>query len=306
MLSAAAARVAIIVPGFTVAPFADEALASLRAQTFPHWRAILVNDGSTDATGAIFDAAAAADPRFHVIHHARQQGLSAARNDGLDAVSAGEHPTEYVGFLDADDVMAPHALERLIMQLDASGNDLVAGAYVRLRPDESGGYSPGNVQPWVVASTSPARTATTLDEHPEASGNIVAWSKLSRLRLWNDHHVRFPLGRLYEDQLVAQKLYHLAGTFDMIPDVIVQWRERADGSSITQAKGTLPVLQQYLAALTEGIAYLGAHGHPAAAAARVALIRQLDLPPLVALAAEHSDPAYRAALDAFVHSLAAR
>ncbi len=291
--------ITVIVPGFDVSPYAREALESLRAQTRDDWIGVLVDDGSTDGTGEIFEAAAAADPRFRVVHHERQAGLSAARNTGLELVG-----TPYVGFLDADDVMTPIAIERLVGTLERTGSDLAVGAYVRLRPDGTGGYAPGPVQPWVSAATDPARDGTTLAEHPDASGNIVAWSKVSRADLWRS--VRFPVGRAYEDQLVAQLLYTQARAFDVVPDVVVQWRERAEGTSITQGKDALPVLRDYLDALAGGIGILDDAGMADAAASRVRLILAMDLPPLVELAQAHPDPAYRTELGAFVRALRAR
>lgn len=294
MTTSTAPAVTVIVPGFDVAPFVPEALASLRAQTRPDWRAILVDDASTDATGSLFDAAAAEDSRFEVVHHDARRGLAAARNTGLDRVD-----TPFVGFLDADDRMRPEALARLVGTLERTGSDAVAGAYVRLRPAPGGGYTAGDVQPWVAAATSPARIATSLTDHPDASGNIVAWSKVSRTDLWRRNGLSFPDGRLYEDQIVAQQLYTRATAFDVIPDVVVEWRERADGTSITQGKNTLPVLREYLAALRAGIEVLQRAEMTDAVASRVRLIRAMDLPPLTAIAATHDDAAYAAELAAF-------
>lgn len=298
MTVSASPAVTVIVPGFDVADYAVDALDSLRAQTRGDWVAILVDDASTDGTGAIFDAAAAADGRFRVVHHASRAGLGAARNTGLDLVD-----TPFVGFLDGDDRLTPRALERLVGTVSASGSDFAVGAYVRLRPSDDGGYAPGVVQPWVAASTDPARTRTTLDQHPEASANIVAWSKVSRAGLWQRTGLRFPIGVAYEDQIVAQQMYTRARAFDVIPDVVVEWRERADGSSITQHKDDLAVMQDYLAALAGGIAVLDTAGQPAAAAARVRLILAMDLPPLVVIARDHPDDAYRRALGAFTREL---
>lgn len=295
------AAVTVIVPGYDVAEWAADALHSLRAQTLTDWTAVLVDDASADATGALFEEAAAADERFEVVHHDRRAGLGAARNTGLDRVR-----TPFVAFLDADDRMTPTALERLVTTLDGSGSDFALGAYVRLRPDTAGGYSPGHVQPWVSAATDPARTGTTLEHHPDASGNIVAWSKVSRMDFWRRAGLRFPVGRAYEDQVVAQQMYTRARAFDVIPDVVVEWRERADGSSITQHKGELPVMRDYLEALTGGIDVLEAAGQTRAVASRVRLILAMDLPPLVELAREHPDPAYRRELGAFARELSAR
>lgn len=293
--------VTVIVPGFDVAAYAAEALDSLRAQTHEHWTAVLVDDASADDTTRIFADAAATDPRFRFVRHDRQRGLGAARNTGLALVD-----TPYTAFLDADDRMRPDALTRLTDTLEHTGSDFVVGAYVRLRPDAEGhGYTAGDVQPWVAAATDPTREGTTLTAHPAASGNIVAWSKVSRTAFWRTHDLRFPEGRYYEDQVLAQRMYTLAETFDVVPDVVVEWRQRRDGGSITQRLGELDVLRDYLEALGEGIALLRAAGADAAVRERAALIRTLDLPPLLRIAETHADPAYRVALEAFVKTLAA-
>lgn len=293
--------VTVVVPGFDIAPFAQEAIDSLRAQTFEDWEAVLVDDASTDDTGAIFDQAAAADPRMRVVHHAQRSGLGAARNTGLDLVE-----TPYLAFLDADDRYTPRALERLVGTVSTSGSDFALGAYVRLRPDPGGTYSAGGVQPWVRAATDPERIATSLSAHPDASGNIVAWSKVSRTGFWRRHALRFPAGKAYEDQVLAQLMYTRARAFDVIPDIVVEWRERADGSSITQRKAELPVLRDYLEALSGGIDVLDSANQTSAADSRVRLILAMDVPPLIEIARDHPDERYRRELGAFVRRLAAR
>lgn len=287
----------VIVPGRDIAAFAPAALDSLRAQTEPRWQAILINDGSADATGELFRAAAADDPRFRAIDTAESHGLGAARNTGLELID-----TQFLGFLDGDDTLTPTALARTLATLHGSGSDFVAGAYVRSRPSGDG-YVPGRVQPWVTAATDPERHGTTIAAHPAASANIVAWSKVSRTEFWQGR--RFPEGVAYEDQVLAQQMYVQARAFDVIPDVLAHWRVRDDGTSITQSKGRLTVLRDYLAALRGGIGVLHTAGARAAVTARIELILAMDLPPLTRIAATHPDPAYRAALDAFLAELRA-
>lgn len=293
--------ITVIVPGFDVGPWVGEAIASLEQQTFTDWVALLIDDASTDDTGRVFSDAAARDERFTVIRQPDRRGLGAARNTGLARVE-----TPYVAFLDGDDRFTPAALERLVTVLDATGSDFAVGAYVRLRPDGEGGYAPGAVQPWVAAATDPERRGTTIDAHPAASGNIVAWSKMSRRDFWQRTGLRFPEGRLYEDQVLAQRMYAAAHAFDVIPDVVVEWRERADGSSITQHKESLPVLRDYLDGMRGGIEVLDAGGRAAAAQARVELILEMDLPPLVSIARDHPADAYRRAIGGFVRELRTR
>ncbi len=296
-MTASAPIVTLIVPGRDIAAFAPAALDSLRAQTESRWRAILIDDGSTDETGAIFDAAAAVDIRFTTIHHAASRGLGAARNVGLEQVDTG-----YLGFLDADDELAPDALARMTGTLEETGSDFVAGAYVRSRA-QGVGYVAGRVQPWVTAATAPERLGTTLAAHPQAVSNIVAWSKVSRTAFWHD--LRFPEGVAYEDQVVAQLMYTRAHTFDVIPDIVVQWRLRADGTSITQGKAQLPVLRDYLAALRGGIRVLHEAGARASVTARIELILAMDVAPLLEIANSHPDPAYAAEVDTFIAELRA-
>lgn len=296
-MTASAPIVTLIVPGRDIAGFAPAALDSLRAQTETRWQALLVDDGSTDETGSIFEAAAASDPRFRAFRHEASRGLGAARNAALDRVDS-----ELVGFLDGDDELTPTALERLVGTLAETGSDFVAGAYVRSRFDGEG-YVPGRVQPWVEAATSPARFSTSILEHPRASANIVAWSKVSRTDLWSD--LRFPEGVAYEDQVVAQLMYTRARAFDVIPDTVVRWRLRADGTSITQGRAQLPVLRDYLRALRGGIRVLHEAGAHAAVTARLELILAMDVPPLVEIAATHPDPAYSDEVSAFTSELEA-
>ncbi|GAA3211656.1 glycosyltransferase family 2 protein [Microbacterium terregens] len=295
------AAVTIIVPGYDIARYASEALASLRAQRMTDWTAILIDDASTDATADVFAEAAAADPRFRLVRHEHQAGLGAARNTGLDLVE-----TPFLGFLDADDVFTPHALERLVGVLDQSGSDFALGAYARLRPDAAGGYVISDVQSWVRASSAPERRGTTIDEHPEASGNIVAWSKVSRTDFWRRTGLRFPEGRLYEDQIVAQQMYAAARRFDTVPDVVAHWRVRADGSSITQREAHLDVLLDCLEAMETGLRVLESSGHPLAAQARVGQLLRMDVPRLAQIARTHPDAAYRRALGAFTREVWAR
>ncbi|WP_194420051.1 glycosyltransferase family 2 protein [Microbacterium abyssi] len=289
--------VTLIVPGRDIESFAPAAIASLQAQTEPRWRAILIDDGSVDATGDVFGEAAASDPRFEVVRHEASRGLGAARNIGIDRVD-----TQFLGFLDGDDELTPTALERLTATLAETGSDFIAGAYVRTRPHGEG-YVPGRVQPWTAAATDPGRRRTNIFDHPAASANIVAWSKVSRSDFWND--LRFPEGVAYEDQIVAQQMYARALSFDVIPDVVVHWRVRADGTSITQSKDQLPVLRDYLVALRGGIRVLQDAGAHSAVTARLDLILAMDMAPLQEIAASHPDPAYAAAVTAFRDELRA-
>jgi len=94
--------------------FLEEAIASVCAQSYPHWELLLVDDGATDASSAIARRHADARPeRVRYLQHPGRAnlGMSAARNLGLRAARG-----EFVAFLDADDVWLE---SKLTVQVDA-------------------------------------------------------------------------------------------------------------------------------------------------------------------------------------------
>ena len=95
----------IVVPVWNAGEFLPVCLSSIAAQTFAGWKCVLVDDGSTDGSGAVCDEWAGRDSRFTVIHKPNG-GASSARNAGLAAAD-----TQWVYFFDADDAMAPCLLE---------------------------------------------------------------------------------------------------------------------------------------------------------------------------------------------------
>jgi len=102
--------------------FLDDAVRSVLAQTFPDWELVIVDDGSTDRTGAIADRWAASDPRIRVIHQSNSGLPAAARNTGM-----AEARGEILTFLDGDDLYHPDRIRRQLIVLDACPE--VGGAF---------------------------------------------------------------------------------------------------------------------------------------------------------------------------------
>ena len=91
--------------------FLAEAIDSVRAQTFPGWELLLVDDGSTDTSTAIAKRYADEDGRIGYLEHRghANRGMSATRNLGVSRAGG-----EFVAFLDADDALLPAALEEQV------------------------------------------------------------------------------------------------------------------------------------------------------------------------------------------------
>lgn len=122
--------ISVIVPVYQAEKFLHRCLDSVSRQTFSDWELILVDDGSTDGSAALCDQFAARDDRVRVFHRKKNQGVSEARNLGLN-----EAKGDYITFLDADDCYEFQALETLWNLREQSGADAAAGALTYLWPD---------------------------------------------------------------------------------------------------------------------------------------------------------------------------
>lgn len=100
-------QISIIVPIFNVEPYLPHCLDSILNQTYKEFELILIDDGSTDQSGEICDEYALKDNRIRVVHQINQ-GVSAARNAGLDMAKG-----EYVVFVDPDDTISPDFMSNI-------------------------------------------------------------------------------------------------------------------------------------------------------------------------------------------------
>lgn len=111
--------VSIVVPVYKVAPLLDRCVSSLISQTYGNIEVFLVDDGSPDESPAKCDAWAGRDQRVNVIHK-KNEGVSVARNAGLDAARG-----EYVWFVDGDDYVAANAVQELVKRAELTDADIV-------------------------------------------------------------------------------------------------------------------------------------------------------------------------------------
>lgn len=98
--------VSVIIPAYNAEPYLAETLDTLLAQTFQDWRAVVIDDGSSDRTAEIAHDYASKEPRIQVLSQPNQ-GLPRTRNRAM-----AELPGHYFAFLDADDLWHPEKLER--------------------------------------------------------------------------------------------------------------------------------------------------------------------------------------------------
>lgn len=118
-------RVSAIVPVYNVEPYLDRCLCSIVAQTVPFDEVVLVDDGSTDRSGEICDLWAGRYSYFKVVHQ-KNQGLSAARNAGIDIYQG-----DFAAFIDSDDWIEPDFVEALLDLAVRTGADIAIGQFIR-------------------------------------------------------------------------------------------------------------------------------------------------------------------------------
>lgn len=120
----------VIVLVYKVEKCLNKCVNSILEQSFRDFELILVDDGSPDKCGEICDVYSANDSRVVVIHQ-KNQGISGARNAGLDR-SRGE----YVIIMDGDDWVEPGLLEGIYQKLAEGPKDLVVWGFNRIYPDK--------------------------------------------------------------------------------------------------------------------------------------------------------------------------
>ncbi len=161
--------VGIVIPLHASGGTIDATLRSVRAQSLEDWRAVVVDDGSTDDGPQIASRHAREDGRIRVVRQGNR-GLPSARNTGIEALEA-----RYLMLLDADDLLFRDAAARLVRRAEETG---LGAAYCGYEFLDGDGESIGR-------QTAAARDPVGLDELLEWN-RFAAHSQLIRRDLLGD------------------------------------------------------------------------------------------------------------------------
>lgn len=122
-----AARTSVIIPAHNAASYLEEAVGSVLAQTDGNLEAIVVDDGSSDATPDLIAELGNADPRVRSIRLDESLGAAGARNAGIDLAEG-----RFIAFLDSDDAWEPTKLERQLAFMEHGGIPFSFTSYRRV------------------------------------------------------------------------------------------------------------------------------------------------------------------------------
>jgi glycosyltransferase involved in cell wall biosynthesis len=192
----AAPSISVVIPVFNVDRFLGQTLRSVQEQTFTDWECVIVDDGSTDDTSDIAAGFAAQDRRFRVAR-TENGGPSAARNWGFLLTNPS---SDFVTFMDSDDLWLPHALETLRSRLRADAGAIGAHGLAEMIDEHGEVVEPGSY---------PARGRRRLGLEGR---RLVVWAldRPTQFAVLVNGNVLFPPGLV----LARRSAYERAGRFD--------------------------------------------------------------------------------------------
>ena len=180
-------RISVIVPVYNARRYLETCIASVLSQSYSSLELLLIDDGSTDGSGAICDAWQAKDSRVRVIH-TENRGVSSARNTGIETATG-----DYIAFLDADDALLDEALTTMYGLLLEHGCDIAVCTKLSFNADGTHCMVdfPATFELWSAKQGLEA----SLRDHP---ATYSVWGKLYRKAAIGD--LRFVPGRnIHED-----------------------------------------------------------------------------------------------------------
>ncbi|MBB1245994.1 glycosyltransferase family 2 protein [Streptomyces durbertensis] len=243
-----APKLSVVVPFYNVRPYAADTLRSLADNADPSIEFLLVDDCSTDGTSDVLERAQRELPNSRLLRHTTNQGISQARNTGIDAAE-GEHVT----FLDGDDWYARAYLPELVRVVERLRCDFVRVDHVQVNGAErTVRRAPVPLRDTVLRPRdliAPAHLSTLVD-YPNA------WSVVCRRELFDDGRTRFDTAlRTCEDRTWTWLLHLNTETCASVGLTGVFYR-RGVTDSLTQIRSErqldfLPAHDRVLAALRD-------------------------------------------------------
>lgn len=187
-------KISVIIPIYNVEKYLEQCISSVLNQTYKNFEVICVNDGATDKSGEIIEAAAKNDERIKIINQ-KNQGLSGARNTGFKYVTG-----DWIVLLDSDDWIDENTFEAALKNVKEENADVVLWSYVREFPNASIPKNIFNKEKIVfnnddVRKVLHRRFAGLINEElssPEQADSVVtAWGKLYKAEVILNNNVEF-------------------------------------------------------------------------------------------------------------------
>lgn len=229
-------KINIVIPVYNVQAYLPQCLDSILLQSYPHWEAILVDDGSTDHSGEICDSYAKNDSRFVVIHK-QNGGAASAKNAGLDHVSG-----SYVAFVDSDDYVDTDWLKTTMAAIEEYDADVVEFDFDKV-------YRCCIERVNDFSETTVFTAESYLEQYLQNWTSSLFWNKVFRYELIKT--LRFKAERrCIDDEFFTYKVLTNASKVVRIPNVLYHYRQRAS-SAVYSSKNQQQIANDSLDVLVE-------------------------------------------------------
>lgn len=210
-------QISIVIPVYNVEKYLVRCIESILNQTYSNFELILVDDGSSDNSGKICDEYADKYPFIHALHR-ENSGTSAAKNAGIDWVFNNSN-SNFFTFIDSDDTIKSNYLYTLYNYAQENNADVVACKAVRVFNDDELKAAMNTLtepnQPHRLYCGKDA--CINLYKTPSEI-SISPCTKLYKRELLQN--IRFPVGKIHEDQAVVPLLIYSAKKVVAADDVI--------------------------------------------------------------------------------------
>lgn len=215
--------ISVIIPIYNVEAYLRECLNSVISQTYGNWECIMVDDASTDESARIAEEFCNADPRFRLLRHTQNRGLSAARNTGLDNAAG-----VLVTFVDSDDFIDARMLELGARYFGREDADIVCFGF-------GGDKRVGKVEFF--------EGKVILERILYQTGPINGSScgKIFRKTLFCE--LRYTEGITYEDLDLVDRIFLQARRVAVVPERMYFYRQREGSITNTWSSRRLDVLR---------------------------------------------------------------
>lgn len=225
-----------VIPVFNVENYILQCVESIINQTYNNFEVILVDDGSTDGSGAICDEIKLRDERISVIHQ-QNQGLSGARNSGLAVAK-----NEYIIFLDSDDYwISNDALGIIAKNIKETSSDLVIWNFLKFIDGTNLEFNCSQFMQNERKIFYPQEQIIK-----EYVFRACAWDKAIKTELLKKNNLVFKVGDISEDVEWCANLLTLVSSFIYLNIPINAYRQRAGSITKFNPDKSLPYVFAHL------------------------------------------------------------
>ena len=207
--------ISVIVPVYNVERYLPMCLESIVQQCMDDYEVILVNDGSTDSSGAICDEFAAKHSEFRNIYQ-KNQGVASARNRGVE-----EAKGEYILFLDSDDYLVPGTISRLLQLATKNKLDVLGFGYNNVAENDIVTEIKANNVPEDI------EVLNGVDYISHFNYTAQVWWYLVRRELIMKNNLSLPEGHILEEAGFNLRLFLYAERMSQVSTIAYCYRNRA-------------------------------------------------------------------------------